>query len=498
MPRVNSSSRADLASSSRGPRRVLICAFPWRLLFLPRSRSRSCIPLWRNGSPRASLHPPRCRRSPGPRPRRQECLARRAHRLGQDARRLPDGDRRAGPRRHERAPLPDETSRRLRLAAARRCRTTSKRTCSRRSPASAKSSAELGLPDVEIRTAVRTGDTPANERTARDREAAASVRDHAGVALHPAHVGGRTTHALQRARRDRGRDPRPRRGQTRQPPRALARAAGGAHRATAAAHRPVRDAAADRATWRASSWAGPTAWSPDCTIVDTGHVRARDLAIELPSSPLGAVMSGEVGRGVRPHRGAREEHKTTLIFVNTRRLCERAREEPGRAPGRGRGGRAPRHRSRANTASKAEQRLKAGELAAPGRDRVARARHRHRRRWTWCARSGSPRSIATLLAAGRALRSPRFGDCRWGGCSRSTRDELVRVRRAAPTPCARGQPRSRSASAEAAARHPRAADRGRGGGRGRGTRTRCTSSCARAAPYRSPRAPSASTRSWSS
>jgi ATP-dependent helicase Lhr and Lhr-like helicase len=31
-----------------------------------------------------------------------------------------------------------------------------------------------------------------------------------------------------------------------------------------------------------------------CRIVDTGHHRARDLAVELPPSPLEAVMSGEV------------------------------------------------------------------------------------------------------------------------------------------------------------------------------------------------------------
>src|SRR5262249_58413341 len=31
----------------------------------------------------------------------------------------------------------------------------------------------------------------------------------------------------------------------------------------------------------------------DCTIIDTGHRRARDLALELPDSPLEAVMSAE-------------------------------------------------------------------------------------------------------------------------------------------------------------------------------------------------------------
>src|SRR5690606_9873800 len=31
----------------------------------------------------------------------------------------------------------------------------------------------------------------------------------------------------------------------------------------------------------------------DCTIVDSGHIRERDLAIELPEEPLEAVMSNE-------------------------------------------------------------------------------------------------------------------------------------------------------------------------------------------------------------
>src|SRR5437762_4152405 len=34
--------------------------------------------------------------------------------------------------------------------------------------------------------------------------------------------------------------------------------------------------------------------NPRCAIVDTGHSRKMDLAIELPGSPLEAVMSNEV------------------------------------------------------------------------------------------------------------------------------------------------------------------------------------------------------------
>ena len=63
---------------------------------------------------------------------------------------------------------------------------------------------------------------------------------------------------------------------------------------------------------------------PHCTIVDIGHRRARDLALEGPSSPLEAVMSAEVWDQVYERlAGLIEEHRTTLIFVNTRRMAER-------------------------------------------------------------------------------------------------------------------------------------------------------------------------------
>jgi ATP-dependent helicase Lhr and Lhr-like helicase len=66
---------------------------------------------------------------------------------------------------------------------------------------------------------------------------------------------------------------------------------------------------------------GPAA---ECRIIDTGHRRARDLALEVPSSPLEAVMSGEVWQQVYDRLAELiEKHRTTLIFVNTRRLVER-------------------------------------------------------------------------------------------------------------------------------------------------------------------------------
>jgi ATP-dependent Lhr-like helicase len=61
-----------------------------------------------------------------------------------------------------------------------------------------------------------------------------------------------------------------------------------------------------------------------CEIIDTGHHRARDLALEVPSSPLEAVMSGEVWDEIYDRLlELTNAHRTTLIFVNTRRLAER-------------------------------------------------------------------------------------------------------------------------------------------------------------------------------
>src|SRR5690242_6504248 len=61
-----------------------------------------------------------------------------------------------------------------------------------------------------------------------------------------------------------------------------------------------------------------------CTIVDKGHRRKMDLAVEVPSSPLEAVMSHEVWAEIYARLVQLiEEHRTTLITVNTRRLAER-------------------------------------------------------------------------------------------------------------------------------------------------------------------------------
>ena len=117
------------------------------------------------------------------------------------------------------------------------------------------------------------------------------------------------------------------------------------------------------------------------------------------------------------------EHRTTLIFVNTRRLAERVTPPPGGAPGRGCGGRPPRQ-PRARAAAGGRAAPQGGAAAGAGRHRLAGAGHRHRR-----GRPGVPARFAALdrhpAAARRPLRSPRSAHCRRAGCSRSRRDDLV-------------------------------------------------------------------------
>ncbi|MDH4022555.1 MAG: DEAD/DEAH box helicase, partial [Gammaproteobacteria bacterium] len=62
-----------------------------------------------------------------------------------------------------------------------------------------------------------------------------------------------------------------------------------------------------------------------CEIVDAGFSRRRDLALELPRSALAPVMANEVWAEIYDRLAELvREHRTTLIFVNTRRLAERA------------------------------------------------------------------------------------------------------------------------------------------------------------------------------
>jgi ATP-dependent Lhr-like helicase len=86
---------------------------------------------------------------------------------------------------------------------------------------------------------------------------------------------------------------------------------------------PVDSDLKERASAREGSLDG-ISFPPSCAIIDTGYARKVDLAIELPGSPLEAVMSNEVWAEVYTRLAELiEAHRTTLVFVNTRRLAER-------------------------------------------------------------------------------------------------------------------------------------------------------------------------------
>ncbi len=63
---------------------------------------------------------------------------------------------------------------------------------------------------------------------------------------------------------------------------------------------------------------------PDCQIIDAGHLRSLDLAIEVPPGELSAVCSHEIWDEIYQRLGELvSSHRSTLVFVNTRRMAER-------------------------------------------------------------------------------------------------------------------------------------------------------------------------------
>jgi ATP-dependent Lhr-like helicase len=163
--------------------------------------------------------------------------------------------------------------------------------------------------------------------------------------------------------------------------------------------------------------------SPACTVVDTGHRRALDVAIELPDDELGAVATNEqfdqvleiIASYVRAHR-------TTLVFVNTRRLSERVAHVLGEKLG---DDRVAAHHGSLSTDRRlrVEGRLRAGDLSAL----VATASLElgiDVGPVDLVCQLGSPRSIATFLQrVGRA--EHRLSGVPKGRLFPLTRDELV-------------------------------------------------------------------------
>jgi ATP-dependent Lhr-like helicase len=63
---------------------------------------------------------------------------------------------------------------------------------------------------------------------------------------------------------------------------------------------------------------------PDPAVVDVGHQRQMDLAVEVPGSELGPVASNEMWDEIYARLSELvQQHRSTLVFVNTRRMAER-------------------------------------------------------------------------------------------------------------------------------------------------------------------------------
>ncbi len=76
--------------------------------------------------------------------------------------------------------------------------------------------------------------------------------------------------------------------------------------------------------------------SPRCSIVDVGHRRELDLGMELPSDELGAVATtDQMAEICDLIAGHVQQHRTTLIFVNTRRMAEQFAHQLGERLGEG-------------------------------------------------------------------------------------------------------------------------------------------------------------------
>ncbi len=180
---------------------------------------------------------------------------------------------------------------------------------------------ECGLPDVVIRAQTRTGDTSTAERSAMKR--------------HPPHILVTTPESLYiLLTSDSGREMLSSvRSVIVDEIHALAGNKRGAHLslslerlAQLTATPPVRIglSATQKPVELMARFLNGNQAIP-CTIIDTGHKRQRDLEIEVTGSPLEAVMAAEVwGEIYNRLEQLIEQHRTTLIFVNTRRLAERA------------------------------------------------------------------------------------------------------------------------------------------------------------------------------
>jgi ATP-dependent Lhr-like helicase len=103
--------------------------------------------------------------------------------------------------------------------------------------------------------------------------------------------------------------------------------------------------------------------TPECTIIDVGHQREMELSIEVPDDELGPIIRQDIWAAVY-HKLAEEikRRRTTLVFVNTRRLVERVAHQLTEKLGEGKVGAHHGSLSR-KTRIEVEEKLKSGQYS---------------------------------------------------------------------------------------------------------------------------------------
>ena len=221
-----------------------------------------------------------------------------------------------------------------------------------------------GTPLPEIRVAVRTGDTPASQRQAMakrpphilittpeslyilltsksGREALRGARTLILDELHAVAGNKRGSHLSLSVER------------------LCALADGPVTRiGLSATQRPIEEVA----RFLVGSEAIAADGKADCLVVDTGHAREMDLALELTEDELGPIATHEQWDRILDRMAELvRTHDTTLVFVNTRRLVERVAHQMSKRLGEE--SVVAHHGSLSQeTRHEAEQRLKDGQV----------------------------------------------------------------------------------------------------------------------------------------
>ena len=103
--------------------------------------------------------------------------------------------------------------------------------------------------------------------------------------------------------------------------------------------------------------------TPECAIVDVGHKRDMELSVEVPDVELGPIIRQDIWTAVYDKLVAQiQAHRTSLVFVNTRRLVERVAHQLSERLGEGKVGAHHGSLSR-KTRLEVEEKLKSGEFS---------------------------------------------------------------------------------------------------------------------------------------